>query len=76
VIPFIVAAIAGLTHGTQDTLFYISLGLTALFLIILGVGKSFFSYVPWYRAAGETLLIGACTAASSYLIGWAFGGVG
>jgi VIT1/CCC1 family predicted Fe2+/Mn2+ transporter len=49
--------------------------MTALFLIILGVSKSFFSYAAWYRAAGETLLVGVCTAASSYLIGWAFEGI-
>ncbi|CAD8163550.1 unnamed protein product [Paramecium pentaurelia] len=74
IIPFIVAAIAGLTDGTTDTLFYISIAMTILFLIILGVSKSFFSYATWWRCAAETLFVGACTASSSYLIGMAFEG--
>lgn len=49
--------------------------MTALFLMILGISKSFFSYAPWWRCAGETLFVGACTAGSSYLIGMAFEGV-
>lgn len=48
--------------------------MTAVFLIILGVSKSFFSYSPWWKCGLETLFVGICTASSSYLIGYAFEG--
>lgn len=49
--------------------------MTGVFLFILGVCKSMFSYEKWYFAGIETLLVGAAAAASSYVIGLAFDGL-
>jgi VIT1/CCC1 family predicted Fe2+/Mn2+ transporter len=70
-IPFIVGYIAKMEEG----LFYVSTIMTAVFLFILGVTKSMFSYAKWWKSGGETLVVGAAAAAASYLIGWAFEGI-
>lgn len=70
-IPYIVSAISGL----KDELFAVSIVMTGAFLFILGVSKSFFTYSPWWKCGFETLFVGACTAGSSYLIGYAFEGI-
>ena len=49
--------------------------MTIVALIVIGVGKSFFVYSPWWMCTIETLIIGACTASSSYGIGKAFEGI-
>ena len=68
ILPFIVGRVANLTDG----LFIVSTIMTGLFLFILGVAKSFFSYSTWYKSGVETLIIGSCAAAVSYLVGLAF----
>jgi VIT1/CCC1 family predicted Fe2+/Mn2+ transporter len=68
VIPFIVAAIANLHEG----LFIASTVMVGVFLFILGVSKSMFSYAKWYKSGLETLFVGACSAVSAYLVGLAF----
>ncbi len=70
-IPFIVGYIANLNQG----LFYVSTIMTAVFLFILGVTKSIFSYASWWKSGLETVIVGAAAAAASYLIGWAFEGI-
>lgn len=69
-IPFIVIQIASIESGNE--LFYISTGLAAIFLFILGFTKSLFTYSKWWKSGLETLIIGIIAAGSSYLIGLAF----
>ncbi|KAM3141858.1 hypothetical protein pb186bvf_005944 [Paramecium bursaria] len=70
-IPYIVGDLSGM----DDQLFLVSLLMTIVALIVIGVGKSFFVYSPWWMCTLETLVIGACTASSSYGIGKAFEGI-
>jgi hypothetical protein len=49
--------------------------MTAVFMFLLGVGKSIFSVMRWYWAGTETLILGATAAVVSYLIGLAFDGI-
>ena len=72
VIPFIVAKIADLS---PDYLFHVSTIMTGVFLFILGVSKSLFTYSKWYFSGLETLSIGAIAAGASYIIGYAFEGL-
>lgn len=69
-IPFIIIEIASIKSG--DELFYISTGMTAAFLFILGFTKSMFTYSKWWKSGLETLMIGVFAAGSSFLIGLAF----
>ena len=71
VIPFIVGTIA----HVREELFIVSTVMTAVFMFILGVSKSMFTYAKWYYSGMETISIGALSAAASYLIGLAFEGV-
>jgi len=46
-----------------------------VFLCVLGISKSVFSYSRWYTSAAETLIVGAVAAAAAYLLGLAFEGI-
>lgn len=70
VLPFIVGKIA----GVSDSLFVVSIVMTAVFLFVLGVSKSMFSYEKWYLAGIETMIVGSMAAGASYLVGLAFEG--
>jgi len=54
----------------DTTLFYISVGLTAVTLFTLGAVKSRFTTRSWWASGFEILVMGALTAAVAYLIGW------
>lgn len=69
-LPFIIAQIAGIDDA--DEFFYISTGVTAFFLFLLGFTKSFFTFSKWWLSGLETLLIGVIAAGASFLIGLAF----
>jgi len=73
IIPFVVSYIAH--SGGTTVLFIVSTVMTGVFLIILGVLKSMFSYAKWYASGFETLLIGSISAVVSYLVGLAFEGI-
>ncbi|KAM3144160.1 hypothetical protein pb186bvf_003622 [Paramecium bursaria] len=69
ILPYIVGYAADL----KENLFPVSIAMTGGFLFILGVSKAQFSYQSWIYSGMETLIIGSCAAAASYLIGMAFG---
>jgi len=54
----------------DTTLFYISIGLTAVTLFVLGAIKSSFTTRSWWASGLEILVLGAATASTAYLIGW------
>jgi VIT1/CCC1 family predicted Fe2+/Mn2+ transporter len=49
--------------------------MTGVFMFVLGVSKSMFSYSNWFFSGCETLFIGIISAAASFLIGLAFEGI-
>lgn len=57
------------TDASQDTMFGLSCGLTAIMLFVLGIVKSQFTKQPWLYAGLEILGLGGFTAAVSYGIG-------
>lgn len=67
--PFILGSIF---NWENNILFLFSIILTATFLFILGVSKSFISSEKWLIAGVETLVVGSMAAGASYLIGMAF----
>jgi len=54
----------------DQTLFFISIGLTAVTLFTLGAVKSRFTTRSWWVSGLEILVMGALTASVAYLIGW------
>ena len=58
--------------ATSDAsvLFGISCALTAAMLFLLGAFKARFTTRSWYASGAEILVLGACTAAAAFLIGW------
>ena len=52
--------------------FFISTTLTMVTFFAIGALKSFWSLSPWWRSAGETLVIGGVAAAISFFVGALF----
>lgn len=59
----------------EATLFGASCGLTACMLFALGAAKARFTTRTWWASGAEILIMGACTAACAYVIGWAVEGL-
>lgn len=57
-----------------DNAFAISAGMTMATFFAIGALKSFWSLSPWWRSAGETLLIGGSAAALAFGVGTLFHG--
>uniref|UniRef100_A0A7S1CNE0 Uncharacterized protein n=1 Tax=Bicosoecida sp. CB-2014 TaxID=1486930 RepID=A0A7S1CNE0_9STRA len=55
---------------TVTALFGIACFLTACTLFGLGMVKSQFTKMTWYRSGLEVLVLGSCTAMVAYFIGW------
>ncbi|EAR83460.3 integral membrane protein (macronuclear) [Tetrahymena thermophila SB210] len=69
-IPFVITQIFSI--DANELFFYLSTGLTALFLFVLGYIKSQFTFSKWWKSGLETLFTGIMAAGSAYLIGLAF----
>lgn len=67
VIPFLIGLA---TDAEVETLFYWSIGVTALSLFCLGAVKTKVTGVKFWKSGMETLVIGAIAAGAAYLIGW------
>ncbi len=52
--------------------FAVSVGMTMVTFFAIGALKSIWSLTPWWRSAGETLLIGGVAAAIAYSVGTLF----
>ncbi|WP_323767692.1 VIT1/CCC1 transporter family protein, partial [Marinovum sp.] len=52
--------------------FSVSAALTMVTFFAIGALKSVWSLSPWWRSAGETLVIGGVAAAIAYLVGALF----
>ena len=68
----LIAFIYGEAAKDANGLFEASTVITGVFLFLLGVIKSRFTYISWVKSGIETLLVGAIAAAASYLVGMAF----
>lgn len=68
ILPYIVGVIA----KKSNFLFWASMILTGCALWILGIIKSKFTAMHWFKSGLETMIVGVISAAASYLIGLAF----
>jgi len=68
-VPLLAYLTTGGADFSSDTLFVISIILTAVMLFVLGVCKSLCTSQTWYESGFEILIFGGITAAVSYGLG-------
>ena len=73
-IPTFIAHAQGLTH-LNSTIIWATIGISILFLAILGFCKSRVGGLPWYISIPETIIIGAIAAGAAYGMGKALSGI-
>lgn len=66
VVPLLVYMFVDVHSKSGDTNFYISIGMTAAALFLLGAMKSLASYISWWRSGLSIMILGCIAAASAY----------
>jgi len=66
IVPLLVYMFVDVHSSSGDTNFYISIGMTAAALFILGALKSLSSYMSWWRSGLSIMILGCIAAAAAY----------